>query len=620
MASDPGSRAEEQPPALPVKQHRGSSVGSDCVMLSPVGLQRQNYAFNDVFLEPTDCHAAQCPIHQRYDPSRHQERFFSDGTPPPVPKKRLARTLSLPGIDGPPLSPLSPLQRHPQNFDNPLYMLAPISDTCCHEETEEFKSARRSPVPLLPLSELSFHTPDEHLPYLFSSFDDQRVVCQGIQHRHLLFLRSMAQSVEAGILLQGEATERDVSSYQPQDFLLCEGSKPKQIGDTVYYGLRSPKLPGKVLGLRVHKQTDEASSAHTQHQSSHVNVQDIIAHFQPSNTVKNDSSILQAQDPSPPLKSDCTAAKPAGGGSTENSTDCMNINLPSVQSFLQKGHPVSVERDLPHATLEDFVQDSCLLQSTDCLHYDRQVCVLLLQILMGSQHLYVSATAAEFRPRKIFLVWPNGEKRDGENVLEQDASEMKEGFKTSRPRFKEEMEWEKTKKGTIQMSWRSHGSPRVVLTPLSSALSVPHPLTYIRSQIGALIQYCLDSQESLTPLGSVPTLPKSSYRRGLLYLASELQSESSGPQMPDMVAMLQVLLWGPRDPLFNHRGSTTATVHNWLTVKRALLVMKLAERGLVQDQSVLDWEDCMCLHYLSFADPETIVSVTSQLWLTLNMD
>lgn len=104
---------------------------------------------------------------------------------------------------------------------------------------------------MLPLSQLSFHTPDEHLPYLFSSFDDQRVVCQGIQHRHLLFLRSMAQSVEAGILLQGEASERDVSSYQPQDFLLCEGSKPKQIGDTVYYGLRSPKLPGKVLGLRV---------------------------------------------------------------------------------------------------------------------------------------------------------------------------------------------------------------------------------------------------------------------------------------------------------------------------------------------------------------------------------
>ncbi|XP_037625575.1 inactive tyrosine-protein kinase PRAG1 [Sebastes umbrosus] len=606
MASGPGSGAEEQPPALPVKQHRSlssrcSSMESDCVMLSsPVGLQHPNYVHNDVF-EPTDCHAAQCPIHQRYDPSRHKVRFFSDDTPPPVPKKRLVRTLSLPGTNVPHLSPLSPLQRHPQNFDNPLYMLAPIPDTCFQEETEEFKPVSGSSVPLLSFSQLTFDTPDEHLPYLFSRFDDQRVVSQGIQHRHLLFLRSMALSVEAGILLQGEATERDVSSYQPQDFLLFEGSEPKQVGDTVYYSVHSPKLPGRMLGLRVHKQTDGTSSAHTKHQPSHVNVQHVIAHFQGSNTLRDDSSILHTQD--------CTAAKPPGGGSTEFTTAHMNMNLFSVQSFLQRGLSASVERDLPHATLEDFVQESISLQSTDCLDYDRQVCALLLQILTGSQHLYnISATAAELRPLGIFLVWPN--KENEENKLEHDACE------TNTSRWKEEMEWEKTeRKGQIQMLWRTHGSPRVVLTPLSCALSVHHPLTYIKSQIGALIQYCLHSQESVTPLGS-----KSSYRRGLLYLASALQTESNGPQMTDMVAMLQVFLFGPRFPLFNHRGSMTTAVHNWLTVKRALLVMKLAERGLIQDQSALDWEDCMGLQYLSFTDPETVVSMSSQLWLALNMD
>lgn len=181
-------------------------------------------------------------------------RFFSDDTPPPVPKKRLARTFSLPGTNAPSFFPLSPLpfqHRHPQNFDNPLYMMTPIHDVCLHEETEEIKPARRSPVPLLSFSQLSFDTPDEHLPYLFSSFVDQKVVSQGIQHRHLLFLRTMAQSVESRSLLQGEATERDVSSYQPQDFLLCESSKPKQIGDMIYYSVHSPKFPGRVLGLRV---------------------------------------------------------------------------------------------------------------------------------------------------------------------------------------------------------------------------------------------------------------------------------------------------------------------------------------------------------------------------------
>ncbi len=130
-------------------------------------------------------------------------------------------------------------------------MLAPIPSTFFHEETEDFKAVRGSPVPSLSLSQLSFDTPDEHLPCLFSSFNDTRVVSQGIQHRHLLFLRSTAQSVDAVILLHGEASERDISLYQPQDFLLCEGSEPKQIGDAVYYSLHSPKLPGRVLGLRV---------------------------------------------------------------------------------------------------------------------------------------------------------------------------------------------------------------------------------------------------------------------------------------------------------------------------------------------------------------------------------
>ncbi|KAI9547681.1 hypothetical protein NQZ68_014947 [Dissostichus eleginoides] len=605
MASGPGSRAEEQPPALPVKKHssrssRCSSVGSDCLMLSPVGLQHQNYTYNDVFPEPTDCHAAQCPIH--YDPSQHQVRFFSDGTPPPVPKKRLARTLSLPCSNLPPLSPLcppSPLQRHPQNFDNPLYMLAPIPDMFFREETEEFKPVSGSNVSLLHLSQLSFDTPDEHLPFLFSRFDDQRVVSQGIQNRHLLFLKSVAQSVEAGILLQGEASERNVSSYQPQDFLLCEGSGPKQIGDTRFYSLHSPKQPGRTLALRVHKQPDEASSAHTKHQ--HVNVQDMIAYFQASNALREDSSKLQTQAPSHPLKSDCSAAPPAGGGSTECATVHVNINLPSVQSLLQKGLSVGVERDLPHATLEDFVQVNSSLQSTDCEAYDRQVCALLLQILLGSQHLYdIGATSAELRPQGIFLVWPY---RDNEEGEDKDDSEMKSGFTTNR-KIKEG----KTEKG-IQMLCRTHGSPRVVLTPVSSA-PIPHLSTYIKTQIAALIEYCLHSQESLAS-----ALSKSSYRRGLLFLGSLLHSDSRGPQMADMVALLQVLLWGPRASLFNQSGSMTTAVHNWLTVKRALLVMKLAERGLIQDQSALSWEDCMCLQYLSFTDPETVLSVTSQLSL-----
>lgn len=278
----------------------------------------------------------------------------------------------------------------------------------------------------------------------------------------------------------------------------------------------------------------------------------------------------------------------------------MKVNLPTVQSLLLRGHAVSVNRDLPGATLEDFIEDSSLLRIADCFVYDRQVCFLLLQILIGSHHLYhICASAAELRPQGIFLVWPSKETA-GANGEGRDKSNQK-------------MESGKTeKKSRIQTLWMTHGSPRVVLTPLSSV-----PPTFIKSQIGELIQYCLVPQESSTSLSSATTL--SPYRRGLLHLASLLTHENSRPEMADMVTMLQVLLWGPGVPLFNRRSSTT-TAHNWLTLKRALLVMKLAERGLIQDQSTLDWEDCVCMQYLSFADPDTVASVSSQLCLTLDVD
>ncbi|XP_008405340.1 pseudopodium-enriched atypical kinase 1 [Poecilia reticulata] len=581
MASASGSRAKDQPPILPVKQHRRSSVESDSVF-SPAGFQHPSFAFNgDVFSEPTDCHAAQCPIHQRYDPFKHQTRFFSDGTPPPVPKKKLTRTLSLPGIDPPAhcsLSPLSPLQRRPQNFDNPLYMMAPIPDTFMHEETQDLEPARRSPSPLQPLSHLTFDTPDEHLASIFGSFEDQRVVSGRIQHRQLLFLRSMSKSVEERSILK--VKERDCDSYEPQDFLLCEGSKPKKIGGKTYYSFQSPKFPGRTLGLRACKGTKNAPSTRNK-ENLHANVQDVIAYFQPS--INKESKTSATQDLSTAGESDCRAPDPPDGGSDEKASRLGMTSL-TVHSLLQRGHCVSVERDLPHATLEDFVQDSCLVQPSDGQNYNRQVCVLVLQVLMGLHHLHSnSAAAAELRPKEILLVWPGRERCKGGDVLERDGQI-----------------------GWVQELWRKYGCPRVLVTPQSAA-SAPQALTSIKCQMGALIHFCLRPQETHKD----PTL--SVYRTGLLHLSSLLQSEN-GPQMTDIIATLQVLLWGPRVSLSGHGGSLSVTaVQNWLTVKRALLVMKLAEVGLNQDQPGVDWEDCMCLKYLPFTDSETVMGAAMQL-------
>lgn len=330
--------------------------------------------------------------------------------------------------------------------------------------------------------------------------------------------------------------------------------------------------------MQVHKHTDKSSSAHTEHLRPHVNVQDVVAYFHPRDVMRS-----------------CTATRPPGEVSSEHTLD---RELASVQSFLQRGHPVSVERDLPLFTLDDFVHSNSLLQSSD---YERQVCELMLQVLIGLAHLYNhSGSASELRPREIFLVWPHtGEEEEKDGGLREESEETK-------------------KSAEIQMLWRTHGWPRVVLIPVLHARNVPYTLIYIKSQIRALIQFCLQPHDSRTSLGSDPA--PSSHRKGLLYLASELQSEGNTPQLEHMVATLQVLIWGPRIPLFDPRDHVTVCVHNWLTVKRALFVMRLAERGLIQDQCALSWEDMMCLKYLSFVDNEVVVSITGQLWLKLNMD
>ncbi|KAM4629271.1 inactive tyrosine-protein kinase PRAG1 [Polymixia lowei] len=649
MEPSTASRTERQtgPPVLPVKQRRSqysrsSSVDleSDGDMFSPLGPQHQNHTYSDVFSEAADCHAAQCPIHQRYDASHcHQERFFSDGTPPPIPKKRLARTLSLPVADIPPPSPLfhvSPLQFHrsPRNFDNPLYMLAPIADTPhTHKERDEVKPVKRNLGPLLCLSQLSFDTPDEQLPYFFSSFSDHGVVSQGIQHCHLLCLKSMAQSVEAGILLQGETGESDVEPYQPQDFLLCEGYKPRLIGDALYYSLNSPRFPRRVLGARVHKLVNPTPSADATTRPSHVNLQEVIVHFPPGSTLNSDSITRLTENSvlaSAPSQPDCTAVKPSCGGSNESvqsQSNVMNINLPTVLSLIQKGFSVSVERDLPQATLEDFIQDSRSLQSSDPLLYERQLCVLFLQLMMGLRHLYSNeAPGVELKPQDIFLVWPRRQITEEEVMNEQEQDRTGSSTDTSKAEkhnsVTEELVQGERQRG-VHVLWGKWGSPRLVLGHHHPYPSPSHTPPSINTQIGALLQHCLQPGDGLTSFiqGSITNLTSSPYKSGLLNLASWLQEGASGLEMADTVAMLQVLLWGPRAQLFqlNYVDLNITTVNNWLSIKRALLVMKLAERGLVQDQSILDWEDCLCLQYLSFCDCKTVMRAVERLGIILSI-
>lgn len=306
---------------------------------------------------------------------------------------------------------------------------------------------------------------------------------------------------------------------------------------------------------QVHRQSEESDSAAVAHQPPHANVQEVVAHFRPRDV------------PS------C--------GFSDSLPQGLNTEEPeaaSVQSFLQRGNSVSVERDLPLFTLEDFVHSGASLQASD---YDVRLSALMLQVLNGLMHLYQNGgSVSQLRPREIFLVWPlEGPEEGGENAG-----------------VKEEAGPERTEQKSVKMRtlWRTYGCPRVVLIPTSSSQPGTRTLFYIKSHISALIHFCLQSRDSRSSTGSGAA--PSSQRRELLRLASRLQGDGvDGPQLEAAVVALQELIWGSGVPLQEPWGQ------RWLTVKRAMFVMKLAERGLSPGRQALPWEDVMHLKYLSSA-------------------
>lgn len=308
--------------------------------------------------------------------------------------------------------------------------------------------------------------------------------------------------------------------------------------------------------------------ARAAHEPPHANVQEVVAHFRPANVTRGGSGHTLLQ--------------------RANTEDGEPV---SVQSLLQRGHPVSVERDLPLFTLEEFVQGGgASLQDSD---YVGRLSALLLQVLSGLAHLHQNGgSAPELRPREILLAWPQeGQEERGRAGAREESIQQ-------------------DKSGQMCTLWRTHGCPRVVLIPAGSSQLGPRPLLDTKSQISALIYFCLQPGESRASLGSgaAPSLQQ----RELLRLASRLRAEEAdGPPLEAALAALQELVWGPSAPPYDPSGHGTACPRHWLTVKRALFVVKLAERGLSHEQRALPWEDAMRLKYLASADGEAAAGVCS---------
>ncbi|KAL7854588.1 hypothetical protein SRHO_G00167780 [Serrasalmus rhombeus] len=603
-----GAATDRKAPALPIKQRRSLSSSSSSApdlqlegTLNVPGSSPLSSPFTDVFAAPTDCNATQCPIHHRYETSGyHQERFFSDQTPPPIPKKKLARTLSLP--IGPLLNNVQPLMR-PHYIKSSPYMAEnpPLDHAGEHKKEHTLKAYC--------FNQLTFDTPDQHLPGFFSSFCHQEQVYVGIQNRYLEFVKNAVKHLEAQVLL--ELQVEWVRTLQPQDFVICENPQPEKMEQDVFYVVHIPKVPEGFFSAKVHRK-DSVSTCPVP-LLPHPNVEEVLAHFSPCMAQKKQhlSELLAVTE----------ASELSHEGSAELSQESDTVTKgDTVLSFLERGHAVTIVRDFPWGTLEDFVQEGISLHHLQPVVYERRLCLLILQLALGLQHLEShNVKHAELRTQRIMLVWLHIKSKRSKGRVEA-IGDLKDVKKRNWFAINTDYsERECTGKGNIlhenrnvkrvHTLWDKWGTPRVVINHTDVQIEPFQDIQTNAFQLGALLKFCLHQHMD----------QNTEYTSGLLRLISQLTGENPGLQMVEVVGVLQALLWGPRAGLFEKNQPNTTVLHNWLTVKRSLLMLKLAEKGLFSNQNDLDWEEYLCLQYIAFAEPETVLKTTAQLGLYSNV-
>ncbi len=332
----------------------------------------------------------------------------------------------------------------------------------------------------------------------------------------------------------------------------------------------------------------------------HPNIEQGLVHFPQCTATDQTSTSQHAQTTLEPLHGDTCQQQ-------------------RVADLLEKGVSVIVVRDFPLGTLEDFVEEGHSLHSTLPEVYERRLCLLALELVQGLQQLgHFKIIHRELKPQSVTLVWPSIMSKEADS--NDFPSDVKRGSMnadtfTGIPKItvsKEHTDNERTKSEICQTLWEKWGTPRLVLVSHFEDEVLQEPKSQ-EFQLGTLLRYCLHLTDSCSSVWKVPQ--DTPYTPGLRWLVTQLTSEKPGLLLADVVGVLQALLWGPRQGLFQQNPMDNSVLSNWLLIKRSLLVLKLAGKGLFQDQTGLDWEDYLCLQYLSLTNPETMHSITERMGL-----
>ncbi|XP_034735065.1 inactive tyrosine-protein kinase PEAK1 [Etheostoma cragini] len=510
-------------------------------------------------------------------------------------------------------------------------------------------------------------------PALYRGLDSWDEVVGRIRGLHTDTLHKLAAKCEDRFMA-GQKDHLRFGTDSWSHFRLTTGKPCCEAGDAVYYTASYAKDPLVNYAIKICrskvKETQQQffhSLAVRQSLAVHFNIQQDCGHFladvparllpweeEEAEEEKDDEEedVNRLKEKEKEIK---TETKATGSKATDSKAPNGKLDQTPTAGHMNtvgrlRSRVVVITREVPFQTVADFVREGVARHTHNPELYERQVCLLLLQLCSGLEHMKpYHVTHCDLRLENLLLVhcqpgnpWnldvlePNNNNSSSaggcSGATSADAATAAAANATCPARLIISNFSQAKQKSTLIAS-----DPGTLRDQSRLAPEIVTATQYRKCdefQTGILIYEMLhrpnpfeeapELKEREYTWADLPPLPvRSLYSQGLQQLARLLLTvnPSERIRMSEARACLQCLLWGPREDLFTALGCSStgpisgatssqreATLQNWLDLKRTLMMIKFAERSLDAACGV-SLEDWLCCQYLAFATTDTLSRV-----------
>ncbi|XP_042732211.1 inactive tyrosine-protein kinase PEAK1 isoform X2 [Lagopus leucura] len=457
---------------------------------------------------------------------------------------------------------------------------------------------------------------------LYRGIENREEVVGKIRNLHTDSLKKLALKCE-DLFMAGQKDQLRFGVDSWSDFRLTSDKPCCEAGDAVYYPASYAKDPLNNYAVKICKSKAKESQQYyhslsiRQSLAINFNIQQDCGHFLAEVPVR----LLPWEDTDAPEveeeQEEEQEPEHKNGGVPSN-TEASQKDSSGNQGTISKprSRVVVITREVPYLTVADFVRESAPRHAKSPDLYERQVCLLLLQLCLGLEHLKpYHITHCDLRLENLLLV----HSRPGGSPLSSESVEPSPNTACPARLIVSNFSQAKQKSHMVD--------PEVLRDQSRLAPEIITATQYKKCdefQTGILIYEMLhlpnpfdenpELKEKEYTHADLPKIPcRSLYSQGLQQLASCLLNPNPSERIliSEAKGILQCLLWGPREDLFHALRTSSnparkdAVLQNWLDIKRTLLMIKFAEKSFDRDCGVI-LEDWLCCQYLAFATVDSL--------------